>query len=154
MAGLMTGERVAVESSGNVPLDNILTSGVRQAPYIDALATRGEHEAAVMLWNYHDDDVTAPSSPVSVTVSGIPASVHRALLRHYRIDSTHSNSYTAWQAMGSPQHPTAEQYAALQNSSRLENLISPLWVEVHEDGKIFVPFSLPRQAVSLLLLSW
>ena len=154
MAGLMAGERVTVESSGSVPLDNILTSGVRQTPYIDALATRGEHEAAIMLWNYHDDDVPAPSSPVSVTVRGIPASVHRALLQHYRIDSTHSNSYTAWQAMGSPQHPTPEQYASLQNSSRLETLTSPIWVDVHEDGKIIVPFSLPRQAVSLLLLSW
>jgi xylan 1,4-beta-xylosidase len=154
MAGLMNGERVAVESTGQVPLDVILASGVRLNPDIDALATRSDQEAAVMLWNYHDDDVAAPASPVSVTIRGIPSSVHRALLQHYRIDATHSNSYAAWKAVGSPQHPTAEQYASLQNSSRLESLSSPVWVDVQEDGRIIVPLSLPRQAISLLVLTW
>lgn len=154
MAGLMSGERVTVESTGQVPLDVILASGVRQNPDIDAIATRGDHEASVMLWNYHDDDVAAPSSPVSVNIRGIPPSAHRALLQHYRIDATHSNSYTAWKAIGSPQHPTAEQYASLQNSSRLESLTSAVWVDVQKDGRISVPVSLPRQAISLLVLTW
>ena len=154
MAGLMNGERVAVESTGRVPLDTILASGVRQTPDIDAFATRRDHEAAIMLWNYHDDDIPAAASAVSVTLRGLPSSVHRALLQHFRIDATHSNSYTAWQGMGSPQHPTAEQYASLQNSGQLETLTSPVWVDVQEDGEIIIPFSLPRQAVSLLLVTW
>jgi xylan 1,4-beta-xylosidase len=154
MAGLMNGERVAVESTGRIPIDSILTSGIRQNPDIDAFATRGDHQAAVMLWNYHDDDLAAPSSAVTVTLRGIPSSVQRALLQHYRIDATHSNSYTAWKAIGSPQHPTVAQYASLQNSSRLESLASPVWVDVQEDGKIILPLSLPRQAISLLVLTW
>jgi len=154
MAGLMQGERVAVESAGSVPLDTMLASGVRQSPDIDALATRGEHEAAVMVWNYHDDDLAAPPSGVSVSLLGVPPTVHRALLQHYRIDATHSNAYTAWKAMGSPQQPTAEQYAALKSAAQLETLTSPVWVDIYDDGRITVPFSLPRQAISLLLITW
>jgi beta-xylosidase len=30
----------------------------------------------------------------------------RVLLRHYRIDETHSNAWTAWKKMGSPQQPS------------------------------------------------
>ena len=59
MAGLMAGERVQTSSTGQVPLDEILKSGVRGAADVDAMATKGEHEAAVMLWNYHDADVPA-----------------------------------------------------------------------------------------------
>ena len=59
MAGLMSGQRVSTSSTGQIPLDDILRTGVRQSPDIDAFATKAEHEAAVMLWNYHDDDVPA-----------------------------------------------------------------------------------------------
>ena len=60
---------------------------------MDALATKADHEAAVMLWNYHDDDVPAAGADVQVTITGIPAGVKKVLLEHYRIDDTHSNSY-------------------------------------------------------------
>ena len=36
-------------------------------------------------------------------MAGIPAGVNKVLLQHYRIDETHSNSYTVWKEMGSPQ---------------------------------------------------
>ena len=90
-------------SSGATPLDSILTHSVRQAPDIDALATSATGEAAVLLWNYHDDDVAAPGAPVTVSIKSIPPSVHRVLLQHYRIDDHHSNAYTVWKEMGSPQ---------------------------------------------------
>jgi xylan 1,4-beta-xylosidase len=153
MAGLMAGDRVAVSSTGRVATDQILKSGVRSAPDIDALATAGEHQAAVMVWNYHDDDVAAAGSPVKVTVAGTPAGVKRVLLQHYRIDETHSNSYTVWKGMGSPQSPTAEQYQRLKGAGQLELLSSPEWLDV-ERGEVTVPIELPRQATSLLSLSW
>ena len=116
MAGLMSGQRVMTNSTGQIPLDDILSNGVRQEPDVDALATRAQNEAAVMLWNYHDDDLPADATEVEVTISGIPAGVSKVLLEHYRIDDTHSNSYTVWKAMGSPQSPTPEQYAQLEGS--------------------------------------
>jgi xylan 1,4-beta-xylosidase len=153
MAALMSGQRVSTSSTGQVPLDDILTAGVRQAPDVDAFATRADHEAAVMLWNYHDDDLPATGASVRVTVAGIPAGVKKVLLQHYRIDDTHSNSYTVWKQMGSPQTPTAEQYARLTAAGQLELLSSPEWLDV-SGGKVSIATALPRQATSLMRLQW
>jgi xylan 1,4-beta-xylosidase len=153
MAGFMSGERVMTSSTGQVPLDEILSMGVRQQADIDALGTKAEREAAVMLWNYHDDDLPAPGAAVHLTIAGIPAGVKRVLLEHFRIDDTHNNSYSAWKAMGSPQAPTAEQYAQLQEAGQLEMLHSPEWLDVR-DGNLTIETDLPRQATSLIRLTW
>ena len=153
MAGMMGGERVATNSSGLVPLKEIVSDGVRQGPDVDAFATKAEHEAAVMLWNYHDDDVAAPDADVEVTITDIPVGVKKVLLEHYRIDDTHSNAYTVWKAMGSPQSPTPEQYAQLKAAGQLELLTSPEWLDV-SNGKVTIGTSLPRQATSLMHLKW
>ena len=153
MAGLMRGERVMTASTGQLPLRELVTAGVRHAPDVDAFATRAEREAAVMVWNYHDDDVPAPDATVRVTVNGIPAGVKRVRLEHYRIDESHSNSYAAWKNMGSPQAPSSEQYAQLKAAGRLQLLTSPEWLDV-VDGKVNLAMAIPRQAVSLLRLEW
>jgi xylan 1,4-beta-xylosidase len=153
MAGLMSGQRVSTSSTGQVSLDDILNKGVRQAADVDAFATKANSEAAVMLWNYHDDDITAPSATVKVTIAGIPIGVHKVLLQHYRIDETHSNSYTVWKKMGSPQSPTADQYAKLKDRGQLELLTSPEWLDVIE-GKVTIATTLPRHATSLMQLKW
>jgi xylan 1,4-beta-xylosidase len=153
MAGLMSGQRVSTTSTGQIPLDDILNVGVRQGPDVDAFATKGDREAAVMLWNYHDDDVPAAGAPTRVTVTGIPVGVNRVLLQHYRIDDSHSNSYTVWKKMGSPQSPTAEQYARLEDAGQLQLLSSPEWLDVI-DGKVTTATTLPRQATSLMHLKW
>ena len=153
MAGLMSGERVATSSTGQIPLDDMMKNGVRLSPDVDAFATKAAHDAAVMLWNYHDDDLPAPSADVQVTISGIPAGVKKVLLEHYRIDETHSNSYTVWKAMGSPQTPTPEQYAQMKAAGQLELLTSPVWLDVSR-GKVTIDTNLPRQATSLMHLNW
>jgi xylan 1,4-beta-xylosidase len=153
MAGLMSGQRVSTSSTGRVSLDDILNTGVRQAPDVDGFATKANNEAAVILWNYHDDDVPAAGATVNVTIEGIPAGVEKVLLQHYRIDETHSNSYAAWKKMGSPQSPTPEQYAKLKDSGQLQLLSSPEWLDVSH-GKVTIATSLPRQATSLMHLKW
>ena len=153
MAGLMRGDRLKVESSSGVSLDTILTEGVRGKPDVNALATRSAQEIAVMTWNYHDDDLPAPESPVSLRVSGLPSNVTRTLVRHYRIDQEHSNAYTLWKKLGSPQNPTAEQYARLEAAGQLQLLTSPEWVKTR-DGNVELSFTLPRHAVSLIQVTW
>ncbi len=153
MSGLMSGERVATSSTGQLELKQIVSEGVRQAPDIDAFATKAEHEAAAMVWNYHDDDVPAPDADVQVTFAGIPVGVKKVLLEHYRIDNFHSNAYTVWKTMGSPQSPTPEQYAQLKAAGQLQLLTSPEWLDV-SGGKVTISTSLPRQAVSLMHLKW
>jgi xylan 1,4-beta-xylosidase len=120
---------------------------------VDAIATRGNGEAAVVLWNYHDDDLPAASAEVEVTIAGIPTGVKKVLLEHYRIDETHSNSYSVWKAMGSPQTPTPEQYARMKQAGQLELLSSPQWLDV-SDGRVTIGTYLPRQATSMMRLKW
>ncbi|ADW70371.1 GH39 family glycosyl hydrolase [Granulicella tundricola] len=153
MFGLMSGSRVAVTSSGRVDLDAKLAAGVREKADVDALATKGDRSAAVLVWNYDDIDGKAAAAKTTVSIGGMPAGVTRVLLEHYRLDDTHSNSYTVWKGMGSPQKPTEEQYKELQASGRLEMLTSPEWVEV-KGGVMEVKMSLPRDGVSLLRVSW
>ncbi len=153
MAGMMRGERVKVQSDGALTLDQIMADGVRAKAHVDALAARGDRDVTVMSWNYHDDDVAGPEAPVRVEVGGLPATAGKVLLQHYRIDGKHSNAYTVWQAMGSPQTPTPEQYAKLEAAGQLELLESPRWLAC-AGGKTEVRFTLPRQGVSLLRLSW
>jgi xylan 1,4-beta-xylosidase len=153
MASLMSGERIESASTGAIPVDDLVKIGVRQTPDVDVFATKADREAAVMLWNYQDDDLPAPFADVQVTVTGIPAGVKRVLLEHYRIDETHSNAYTAWKNMGSPQSPTPDQYAQLKAAGQLQLLSSPTWLDVDE-GRVTIDANLPRQAVSLLLLKW
>jgi xylan 1,4-beta-xylosidase len=153
MAGLMGGDRVAVTSSAATPVDVIQQKGVRQAPDIDALATRAPGHAAVLLWNYHDQDLPAPGVSVTVTIHGFPSPVDRVLVQHYRIDDDHSNAYRVWKELGSPQEPTPEQYARLQAAGQLQLLDSPTWMTANH-GAITVDVQLPRNALSLLRMTY
>jgi xylan 1,4-beta-xylosidase len=150
---MMRGGRVKTESSGRTPLDTMLAEGVRGNPDVDALAVRSARGISVLTWNYHDDDMLAREAQVRLEIAGLPSTATRVLARHYRIDETHSNAWTVWKAMGSPQHPTPEQYASLEASGQLQLADSPWWVDVRV-GATKLEFSLPRQAVSLLELSW
>jgi len=153
MAGLLRGDLVKVSSSGAVDLDSILQSGVRGRPDVDALATRWQRETSILLWNYHDEDVAAPDAQLNVTVAGLPDDARRVLVRHFRIDREHSNGYTAWQQMGSPQQPSPEQYARLEAAAKLELLEPPHW-ESADRNAIELRFRLPRNSVSLVQVSW
>jgi xylan 1,4-beta-xylosidase len=55
--------------------------------------------------------------------------------------------------MGSPQKPTAEQYAVLEAAGQLQMLGSPVWVSPR-NGSVQLDFELPRQGVSLVQVSW
>jgi xylan 1,4-beta-xylosidase len=152
MFGMMSGERIGV--SGDLPYnaDSIAASGVRGARTdINAFATRGKRNIAVMVWNYHDDDIIDGGSPVALTIAGIPAT--SATLRHYRIDQEHSNSYAAWQRMGSPANPSEAQVRELQQASELALLAPPSTVKVSGNSTT-IRMQLPRQAVSLVVLSY
>jgi len=153
MAALMKGARVGVSSSGQVKIDDMMTNGVRGRADIDAFATAGARQASVMLWNYHDTEKAGPSTPASITITGLPKSVSRLRLTHYRIDDTHSNAYTVWKAMGSPQNPTAAQIAELKSKDGLQLLESPRWTDVKNDA-VAVSTDMPHHSISLIQLDW
>jgi len=151
MLGQMGGDRLASASTGALPLEAVRENGVREQPDVNALASRQARSIAVLVWNYHDDDRPAQDAPVDVTIAGVPAG--RVRLSHHRIDRHHSNAYEAWKAMGSPQPPSPQQYAALEKVGQLQELGPARQVSV-KNGNVAVSFMLPRQGVSLIKLTW
>ena len=151
MFGMMPGQRVAVQGGGAYDYARVRDESVRAEADVNALASRDAKSMAVLVWNYHDDNVVAPAAPVSIQVKGMPAK--QATLRHYRIDNQHSNSYEVWKKMGSPQKPTTSQIADLEKAGQLQQLTAPATVSITNQTATLA-FELPRQGVSLLLLTW
>ena len=151
MLGQMSGSRVAAESTSGLTLDDVRDRSVRDRPDISALATRDPRAAAVLVWNYHDDDVPAAPAEVTLTIEGLPPG--RPTVSHYRVDQDHSNAYTSWKAMGSPPSPSPSQRATLQKAGQLQPIGTPTR-ETVVNGRLVVTFTLPRQGVSLVKLVW
>src|SRR5688500_8648168 len=86
MFSKMNGRQLPVQSDGAIPLDEITRRGVRTKPDVSALASSDGKSVAVLLWHYHDDDVTGPLANVELTVRGLPAGKRLASAQHYRID--------------------------------------------------------------------
>jgi xylan 1,4-beta-xylosidase len=151
MLGRMSGDRVAVTSTAGLPVEEVRDKSVRGAADISAFATRAARSAAVLVWNYHDEDLPAPASNVELTIAGLPAV--RPTVTHFRVDNDYGNSYARWKAMGSPQPPSAAQIAELERAGQRTQLAQPAPVAVR-DGRVRLTFALPRQGVSLVVLSW
>lgn len=152
MFGKMGGKRVEVISPRMTKLQTIVDSSVRGAQTeIGALASIEKQTAGIMVWNYHDLDLQGPAESVKLSLSGVPAK--SVTVTHYTIDNNHSNSYTAWKKMGSPQNPTTTQIAMLEKAGQLETMGSPKSISV-DSGKMEINIELPRQAVSFLKLEW
>ncbi len=151
MLGMMHGQRLHVESSSASPVQQIRDEGVRVAPDIHALAAQDAGTVSVLVWNYHDDDVPAPDAHVELTLEGLPDG--RPLVTHYRVDAAHSNAYEKWKNAGSPQPPAPAEYKALERAGRLEVLGAPSRSRI-VGGRLSLAFSLPRQGVSLLTLTY
>jgi xylan 1,4-beta-xylosidase len=141
---------LSVNSSGAVPLDTILKEGVREKPDVSALATLDKNEVCVMLWHYHDEDIPGPQADVKLTLSGLPVRSGTLQLRHYRIDQEYSNAYTLWKKMGSPQQPTAQQYAQLEKAGHLIEINMGQSCRI-KNNRVTLELNMPRQAVSLLV---
>jgi xylan 1,4-beta-xylosidase len=125
MFSKMPAQRVAVESDSAVALDDVVKTGVREKPDVSAIASSDANHLVVMVWHYHDDDLEGPSAVVALAVDGLPQQIRKARVQEYRIDEDHSNAFTVWKKMGSPEKPTAEQYAQLEKASQLKDLNDP-----------------------------
>jgi xylan 1,4-beta-xylosidase len=129
---------------------------------VDGLAAAGpppggpdRHRAAgervtLALWHHVDDQyATAPPAAVTVVVHNLPFDARRARVRHWRVDTTHSNAYGRWRAMGRPQHPTEAQLAQLKARQGLEEG-DPVAPEATTAGTLRVDLSLPLHTIALL----
>jgi xylan 1,4-beta-xylosidase len=151
MLGKMSGQRLDATSSGQVPLDEALTSSIQGAPDVGVLSSLDGGRLSVFVWHYHDDQLPKPDADINVSVEGLPWS-GRGKLTRYRIDDNHSNSYALWLKYGSPQNVTTEQYAALKAAGQLATLGEPQDVQVANTGAANMTFSLPIHSLTLLVL--
>lgn len=149
-AGKPGGVWIATESSGALSVDELVAHSVTGADDVNAVATRNGKEVDVLVWNYHDADVSAPSAYIQLTVDGFSGG--KAVASEFRMDATHSNAYGAWQEMGSPAQPSAEQVQQLQKAGALEETIRGQ-VLAPVAGKAALDLTLPRQGVVLVRLS-
>ncbi len=151
MFGMMSGTRVEVSGSNMYRLQTARDSGIKGITTdIGGLASKDKASAAIMLWNYHDDDTIGRVANVQLSISEVPSK--KVIITQYQIDDKHSNSYEVWKAMGSPENPTTNQIRTLEKAGQLEQISTN--VMVVKDGTINLVIDLPRQAVSFMKLTW
>jgi xylan 1,4-beta-xylosidase len=148
-ARLPGAEWIATGSSAALPLADILERSVPGPADVNAVATRNGRDVDVLLWHYHDADLPAPSARVHLTVDGLHGSAVTAA--EFRMDATHSNAYRAWQQMGSPAHPSAEQLPQLEKAGELEQSVADHTIPVSA-GEAGIDLEIPRQGVVLVRL--
>ncbi len=152
MFGRMKGRQLPVENDKAFSLEQLTTTGVHDSiADVNAMATAGQKEAYILLWNYYDDDTLAPNATVKLQLNNIPA--RKVTINQYRIDEEHSNSYTAWKKIGSPQQVDKKQYSILEKSGKLQPYQKPYSSSV-KNGLFLDNIQLPGHAVSLLKVSW
>jgi xylan 1,4-beta-xylosidase len=153
MFGLLGSERVMVASSGALPAEEIASAGVRAQPDIAAIAARKDHEVEVLIWNYHDDDQPVAPAAIDLEIAGLAGAARRGRLENLRIDEHHSNAFSAWKEMGSPQSPTPAQFEELRRAGQLQLFSAPEGIAIRE-GTAEVHFALPREGLSLVRIVW
>ncbi len=160
MLGMLGGDWLEVISSGAESLDDIVQEGVLGRADVDAVATMdrkaGRSQISVLVWNYHDDDLPASDAAVNLTVdglSGLDVGTGKVEVEQFRMDANHSNAYALWQKMGSPAQPTAAQQQQLESAGGLQQ-VGPARSIATQDGTVPLSFTLPRQGVALVRLSW
>jgi xylan 1,4-beta-xylosidase len=153
MFSRMSGRRLEVESDSAVPLEHMLSNGVRMRPDISAVACLDDGRVSLIAWHYHDDDLPGPSANVTLKLMHIPAAAKSPKVRRFQIDREHSNAYTTWLRMGRPQEPTSTQYAELEREGRLTEIKPPEFRDLNGPN-LSLQFDLPRQAVSLFEITW
>jgi xylan 1,4-beta-xylosidase len=149
MFSKMGSERLSCESDATISLEEMTRRGVRGKPDVSALASREGNRVTVLVWHYHDDDSPGPEASIELSLHGI-VRAETASVQHFRIDEEHSNAFSVWKKMGSPQNPGADQYATLEKAGQLTAMSAP--EKVVQANELILKFELPRQAVSLLVL--
>jgi xylan 1,4-beta-xylosidase len=92
---------------------------------------------AAIVWHHNDDQYARGTSDVEVELRDLPCAGRSVQVTQYLVDAGHSNSHSAWQALGAPQGPNPEDVEAIRGRSSLE--------VVHEEKLGECPSSLAFQ---------
>lgn len=89
-----------------------------------------------------------PASSVTIVVNNPWSEVVNLTLRHWRIDANHSNAYSVFKTLGSPETPSPEHVHAITDRMSLE-LLEPER-RLPEAAEWTLDFDLPCNGVSLI----
>jgi xylan 1,4-beta-xylosidase len=154
MYARMGTQELAFESSGaQDPLAYADLWGSGEAPDIAGFATlSGSKGLEVLIYNHHDDWDLSGEYAIELEIANLSFSENELMLRHYRIDRTHSNAYAEWVRQGQPMYPAGGQRDAIKSREGLELLEPPRKIAPDQDT-IRLTFTLPMHSVSLLCFS-
>ncbi len=142
--------RVAAESTAAWSLTRLDEGDADMPEEVDALAARGDDRVSVLVWRHRDDQYAsdAEAAPVTLRIERLPWTGD-VRVRHFRIDARHSNSHTAWRALGSPQDPSPAELAVIAERQGLERL-EPDRVQGASADALELRLRLPLPGVSLI----
>lgn len=106
------------------------------------LATRNEnHQLEIAVWNYSAPEAAGAVKQMTLEFTGLRGG-HRAVI--YQLDAEHGNALEAYDAMGRPASPTAQQYEQMKNAAKLGT------PETRKLGKNQITLTLPPKALDLV----
>jgi xylan 1,4-beta-xylosidase len=146
-------EQVEATSSAEVPLEQIVSDGVRDSVDVGVLAARADNgrRLDILLWHYKDDDVPGPEAEIHLSLTGLtPGQQYRA--RVWRIDRHNGDAFTAWKSMGSPTTLNKQQVATLIRASCMSARPVPRASTLTREGSVDLQQRLPLQGVELIEL--
>ncbi|MCX7872789.1 MAG: beta-xylosidase [Verrucomicrobiae bacterium] len=150
----MLGERKLKSENPSSPgIEELMKRSVRgDLPDVDAFATRSSNSIRILVWHYHDNGTTGEDVNVELTIDNLKPASGKARIEHYRIDENHSNAYTVWKKLGSPQNPTEDQIKMVKEASNLV-LFEPGKEINYIGGQYSLKIPMPRQSISLIILN-
>ena len=131
---------------------DLISVTVNTKSNVTAFATREKDKITILVINYQhqhpfNDGI---SEQISLKVKPQWAEEENVTINHWRIDERHSNAYTIFKELGSPELPDPIQIDAIQKRMDLELLESPQ--QMNSKETIDLKFYLPCNAVSLIEL--
>lgn len=117
---------------------------------IDGLATIGQDDSVcVLLWYFDEHPDATGERMVRLDIQNLSYQSKKVQIQKYVINAQHSNAYSAWCKLGSPQDPTPKalkkirEREALQLVETVENFADP-------NGRLILSVALSMHGVCLL----
>jgi xylan 1,4-beta-xylosidase len=130
----------------------IALSGGTTADGVNGVATVSNNGQSLQILVYNHVSGGAADSSQSKVVTLTVNNLSQAgpfTVRHYLVDQSHANSYTAWTQMGKPAKPTASQWTTLSDAANLcyyETSASPV------NNTVTLTFPQKTYSVSLITI--
>jgi xylan 1,4-beta-xylosidase len=132
---------------GNESLELAISS---YASNVGGFASHTDNGIQILIYRL-EEGYEGDGQPVEIDliVEGLTDSSYS--LKHYRIDSQHSNAATLWEDMGQPANPSVSQVAQLESDSQLQLLDEPSQITT-QNGQVTIRLSIPYNSMSLVIL--